>query len=500
MSGKLLLILGFSSFALSLTAQEATMTPAAPRTLSPADKWEIGIGVGLPVVIGDIDAKPAGFGVQGSLRKSLDHVWSLRGVGFYGIAKNENSGADTRASDLTYMSGSIQGVMTLNNLRFNKPTRKLNLNIFGGVGINSLSTDYKNIKNTINGAREADVAPSGKIKSSDLSLQGQSEIGGELLYRVSSKFNIGFSHTIIIPFGKSADLLDSDNNPFIRQTTYRDLLHFPHLALNFNLGKAGKSEPLYWVNPMGGVMDALANLEARPVYDPTDTDGDGVIDALDTEDASPAGARVDSRGVTLDSDADGLPDFKDKEPFSPIGYKIDPMGIAQIPAPPKPLSEGDVNRLIDGKLAGFKAPAASKGLVDWFLPMINYDFDRYSIKQSEYASLHNVATVMQKNPEIRVVVTGFADRTSGNTYNNVLSYNRAMAAINFLTTKYGIGRDRFILNYGGEETVLVDTNAQSMLNRRVEFKVASGESEMGRPAGRNAGKGPRFNGNTDGGY
>jgi OmpA-OmpF porin, OOP family len=497
MSGKFLLTLGFSLFALSLTAQEAAMTPAATtRTLSPADKWELGIGLGLPLVIGDVEAKLAGFGVNGHIRKSLDHVWSLRGVGFYGNAQNEGTATgDNRTSTLTYLSGSMQAVMTVNNLRFNKPTRKFNLNVFGGVGLNSISTEYTNIANSLYPGRTA-----GTLEGDDVSTQGQSEVGVELLYRVSSKINVGLSNTTIIPFGKNSDLLDSDDNhEYTNRTTYRDLLHFPHLSLNFNLGKAGKSEPLYWVNPMSGVMDAIANLEARPVYDPTDTDGDGVIDVLDQEDASPNGARVDSRGVTLDSDVDGLPDFKDKEPFSPPGYKIDGMGVAQIPAAPTPLSEGDVNRIVDAKLANFKAPS-TKGLVDWFLPMIHYDFDRYNVKQSEYSKLHNVASVMQKNPEIRVVVNGFADRTSGNTYNSVLSYNRAMAAINFLTSKYGISRDRLILNYGGEETVLVDTNAQNMLNRRVEFKVASGESEMGRPAGRNAGKGPRFNGNTDGGY
>jgi OmpA-OmpF porin, OOP family len=496
MSGKLLLNLGLSLFALNLFAQEATMTPVATRSLSPADKWEIGIGLGMPLVIGDIDAKPAGFGVNGHLRKSLDHVWSLRGVAFYGKAANENDRAgDLRKSDLTYISGSVQAVMTLNNLRFNKPVRKFNLNVFGGVGLNTLSTEYSNIRNSV-----FPNQTSGKIEQSDVALQGQSEIGGELLYRISPKVNFGFSHTIVIPFGKNSDVLDSDDNhDYINRTTYRDLLHFPHLSLNLNLGKAGKAEPLYWVNPMSGVMDAIANLEARPVYDPTDTDADGVIDALDQEDNSPAGARVDSRGVTLDSDSDGLPDFKDKEPFSLPGYKVDAMGVAQLPKAPTPITEADVTRIVDAKLANFKAPS-SKGLVDWFLPMIHYDFDRYNIKQSEYANLHNVATVMQKNPEIRVVVSGFADRTSGTGYNSVLSYNRATAAINFLTSKYGISRDRLILNYGGEETVLVDTQAKNYLNRRVEFKVANGESEMGRPAGRNAGKGPRFNSNTDGGF
>ncbi len=67
-------------------------------------------------------------------------------------------------------------------------------------------------------------------------------------------------------------------------------------------------------------------LEARPVYDPTDTDSDGVIDMIDQEKESPAGARVDPRGVTLDSDMDKVMDYKDKEPFSPPGYTVELAG------------------------------------------------------------------------------------------------------------------------------------------------------------------------------
>jgi OmpA-OmpF porin, OOP family len=488
----LLLCVGFSS----LQAQEMakTTTTSGTRSLTPADKWEIGIDLGIPMVVGDITAKP-GLGFGGHLRKSLDHVFSVRGNLNFAKTKNDNGTRDARKSDMTWISGSGQLVATLNNIRFDKPYRRININAFGGVGVNSFKTNYEGVIKT-----GSTIGASGDYAFKN----AQFEIGAELLLRLSPKVNFGLGYTVFTSFGKGADLLDGDNNAVIVVTTYRDNLHYPHASLNFNLGggksKNGtlKSEPLYWVNPLVSVNEAIASLEARPVYDPTDTDGDGVIDATDQEKDTPAGARVDARGVTLDSDADGLADYKDKEPFSPIGYKVDGMGVAQIPKEVK-LTEADVTRIVDAKLANFKLPS-QKGLVDWFLPMIHYDLDQYSIKKGEYEKLYQVATVMKQNPELRVVVAGHTDKSSSNRYNNVLSYNRAKAAIDFLVSQHGISRDRLVLNWGGEDTSLVPTNSANYINRRVEFRVAAGESEMGRPDGPEAGRGGRFSGNKDAGY
>jgi hypothetical protein len=137
-------------------------------------------------------------------------------------------------------------------------------------------------------------------------------------------------------------------------------------------------------------------LEARPVYDPTDTDADGIIDAIDDEDNSPAGARVNTKGVTLDSDGDKVADYQDKEPFSPPGYKVDAMGVAQVP---KPITETDVNRLIDAKLANFKLPAPK--VTEWFLPMINFKDNSYGVEYAEYEKLYQIATVLKQNPELK---------------------------------------------------------------------------------------------------
>lgn len=484
---KLTFALLLTFFGLGLAAQEAGSTY---RSFSPDDQWEVGVDLGTPMIVGDIDAKFPGFGGGLHVRKSLGHVFSVRVGGLFGSMKNENDAPDTRSSETTWFSGSGQVVMTVNNLRFNKPYRKVGFNVYGGLGFASFDTEAKNV--TLQDGTVGTYAPGGQ---SNVSV----ELGAGLAFRFSPKFNLGVEYTVAQVLGSEGDLLDGDQNVNDSRTTYRDFFHWPHLSLNFNIGgkdKSGnkKSEPLYWVNPMATAGDAIAALEARPIYNPTDTDGDGIIDDIDDEDNSPAGARVDTKGVTLDSDGDKVPNYKDKEPFSPPGYTVDAMGVAQVP---KPITEADVNRIVDAKIAAIKFPTPKP--TEWFLPMINFADNHYDVRHSEYEKLYQVSTVMKNNPDLKVVAVGHTDDRGPEGYNAVLSYNRAKSAIETLVSQYGIARERLILNWSGETTNLVPVEGSSLINRRVEFRVAKGETEMARPEGKEAGKGS-FKGNKDAGY
>jgi outer membrane protein OmpA-like peptidoglycan-associated protein/opacity protein-like surface antigen len=471
---------------MSVQAQDATPY----RSLTPADQWELGIDLGTPFIAGDIDAKFPGFGGGLHVRKAFDHVFSFRASALFASMKNENTTLSNKSSETTWFSGSAQIVMTVNNLRFNKPFRKIDVNLFGGLGFQNYETTAKNVK-----------LASGVV-ANEATFDGTNplfEIGAGLAYRVSPKFNIGLEYTFAQTFGPDADLLDGDENVDDNTTSYRDAFHWPHLSLNFNLGgkdKAGnkKSEPLYWANAMGMTSDAITALEARPIYDPTDTDGDGIIDTIDDEDNSPAGARVTTKGVSLDSDNDKVLDYKDKEPYSPPGYSVNADGVAQVP---KAITEADVNRIVDAKIAAIKMPTPKA--TEWFLPMINFNDNRFDVRYTEYEKLYQVATVLKNNPDLKVVAVGNTDARGSEGYNNVLSYNRAKAAIETLVSNFGISRDRLILNWAGEATKLVPETGSSVTNRRVEFRVAKGETEMNRPEGPEAGKG-KFKGNKDAGY
>ena len=260
------------------------------------------------------------------------------------------------------------------------------------------------------------------------------EGGAGIAFKISPKFNIGIEHKVSILFGSQADLVDGVNNRGNLITTYRDIFHYTNIRLNFNIGAPQKAEPLYWLNPLNLILQDIAQLKARPVFDLTDTDGDGVIDMIDQEKNSAEGAKVDTRGISLDSDGDGIADHLDKEPFSPIGYSYDADGVAQIPEPDY-TTKTEVQEMIDHSLKDFEPTNNDNAIVDWFLPMVHFDLDKAVIRRSEYGTLAGIANVLKRNGVIRLVVTGYTDKTASDQYNNLLSYQRAKAVIDYLGRK-----------------------------------------------------------------
>jgi OmpA-OmpF porin, OOP family len=497
------------TIALSFAADAQTKKTMGGPT-RPQHKWEAGVGLGYLAANGDVSSKP-GFGGTIHVRRAIDHIFSIRATGQIGAmsfsdetdrteyARNRTAlsignNATWTSSDIntSYMSGIIEGIMSLNNFDFSKMNKKWDPYVGAGFGVANF-----NPKDNSGGRSGADIL---KEKSGFNPL---ARISLGISYKISPKMNISLEQAADIIFGNNSDKVDGvDYINASLPTPNNDIPLYTNLRLNFNLGKKEAVEPLYWSNPMGQMQSDIAELKARPKFDPTDTDADGVIDMFDQEKNTPAGFAVDTRGVTLDSDADGVPNGKDKEPYSPPGYKVNGDGVAQVPKPDF-TTEADVIRIVDGKLGDIKAGMAKPGLTDWFLPMINFDFNKSNIKQSEYEKLAYVANVMQRNAGVKVVVSGFTDAVSNPDYNNGLSYDRAESAINYLTTKYGIDRSRFVLNYNGEDNKLVDTAAKNYINRRVEFKVSTGaEKEMARPAAATGStkKTTKFKGNKEAGY
>lgn len=506
------------SFVVSAVAQTKKAMGGPTR---PQQKWEAGIGLGHMMANSDVAYKP-GFGGSIHVRRAIDHIFSVRLSGQYGvmnfkddatIADRNRGGEGSQASLIpnlknaglanagatwfadvttTYMSGSVEGLMSLNNFDFTRNNKKWDPYMGFGVGAASY-TAKANLPSGAIKIRSESGDKEGKLASFVRPIIGIS-------YKINPTMNISLEQTADFLFGNRADLVDGINYfKADRITPNNDVVLFTNLRFNYNFGKKDAVEPLYWSNPLGQIQNDIAELKARPKFDPTDTDADGVIDMFDQEKNTPAGYPVDTRGVTLDSDTDGVANAMDKEPFSPPGYKVDKDGVANVPKP-NFTTEADVNRIVDSKLADMRA-SLDKGLVDWFLPMVNFDFNKSTIKQSEYEQLAYVANVVQRNPKITVVVTGYTDAVASPSYNENLSYNRAEAAINHLVNKYNIDRKRFILNYSGENTKLVDSNGQNYINRRVEFKVSTGvEKEMARPAGAEKKKATKFKGNKEAGY
>ena len=122
------------------------------------------------------------------------------------------------------------------------------------------------------------------------------------------------------------------------------------------------------------------------------------------------------------------------------------------------------------------------------------------MRYSEYEKLYQVASCFEKQPKPE----SSGCRSHRCSWSRRLQCSNVLqialkAAIETLVSQYGISRDRVILNWAGETTTLIPQKGSNVMNRRVEFRVAKGETEMARPEGKEAGKGS-FKGNKDAGY
>ena len=115
--------------------------PALPR-----NQWEIGLKLGSFAFASDVRSRMPGIGAALHVRKALGYVFSLRGEAGFGIAKNPawaNAYAPGGIVPLNnvyynYKSNvydlSLQGVVSLNNIRFHKAKTGFNVYAFGGFG------------------------------------------------------------------------------------------------------------------------------------------------------------------------------------------------------------------------------------------------------------------------------------------------------------------------------------------------------------------------------
>ena len=541
----------------------------------PKSMWELGLNAGYSFISGDVEAPAfAGYGLGLHLRKSISYVFSLRLEGTYTSSKGGDARftpAQTLRAERTFLQNgnntgtvgsyladgsgihrnyktsniflSVEGVVNIGNILFHKERNKwglygvvglgvnipnVNINLLDGSGAYNFASvasgldlttrqGRKDARSNLKDLLDSDYETEGGKENTIITLFGDEKsviphinLGLGISKKLSKRISLGFEYQIML---SDNDLLDGfENRTRFDETNNLDIPHFASVRLGIALGSFEKrAEPLYWLNPLDAPFNDIAELKQRPKFDLTDSDGDGVIDMIDQEKDSPAGCPVDTRGVVLDSDGDGVIDCKDEEPYSPPGFDVNSVGVAQIPDDGY-LSEDEITDLINSRTANLR--------LEWFLPMIHFDLDKYYVKPQFYGQLQHVASVMKMHPNLKIVAQGYTDNRNPNDYNNVLSYNRATEAVNYIVSNFGIPRDRFYVMYGGEEGALVgglpdnhrtnkDEEYKHYMNRRVEFRVAGGgDQDMGRPAGPDAGSntpgssrpGTKYSGNRNSGY
>lgn len=501
--------------------------PAKPRNM-----WEIGIKAGLMNVSGDIPSQIAFPSLGAHVRKAFGYIFSLRLEYMYGTGKgrtfnaaenfrkntawaNNGSAATSYSAPYLYAFGpglpasyvsshhvnfglpqttpfevvyynyktkvhdlSLEGVVTLNNIRFHKSKTGFNLYGFAGIGGTIYDTKVDALENGTTKYNFASITPNGAYKSRKDTykalknlLDGTYETPAENqgarrpklfgdTFKPSGTIGVGLAFKL----GSRLNLAIEDRQTFIKDdlldgqrwqehaygdavlTRDYDSYNFVSVGLNFNIG--GKAvEPLWWLNPLDYAYSEIRNPRLMRLPKPVlpDSDGDGVTDQFDRE-QTPAGCPVDTHGVTLDTDGDGVPDCKDKELITPTYCQpVDADGVGKCPCP--------------DDCAG-KAVVEEKTCAEKLGPLPSVSFAPKSNKLSDDAKavLATAAARIRNNPGCKVVVIGYC---SSDKREQQLSWDHVNTVINYLVDKEGISADRFIFNYGqaGGDCNTVDLRA-----------------------------------------
>jgi outer membrane protein OmpA-like peptidoglycan-associated protein len=382
---------------------------------------------------------------------------------------------------------SLQAVFTLNNIRFHRAKTGFNVYAFAGLGgtifdakvdaLNGSGAPYVSEFNTVIAKYQGNQfaykdrkdirkdlkdAMDGKYETEAQEDNGQAKLFGEpfrpnlnfglgMQFKLSKTLSLGIEDKVTLP---KTDLLDGqqwqENGPgtATAQTRDMDLYNFFSVGLNFAIGGNKAVEPLWWLNPLDYAYNEINKPRhmklPKPVLD--DADGDGVTDQFDNEPNTPAGAPVDSHGVSRDTDGDGVPDYKDKELITPTQCQpVDADGVGKCPPPAccDELREAMKNLTVK--------PACNVGS----LPSVTFKGKSVVLSNDAKALLASAAQQIKNNPDCKIAVVGYC---STNKSEQQLSWDRVNAVITYLVEKEGISSDRFIFKYGetGGECTTVD--------------------------------------------
>ena len=489
--------------------------PAKPRNM-----WEIGASLGMFTISSDVSVRPFTFpNFEAHIRKAFGYVFSLRvqylnakgeGLNYlssenflknpawnkniptiaqryyapdalinaYGngnVVNSDNNGHVKQSADLIYYNYQtklqdlgLQGIFTLNNIRFHK--QKTGIVLYGGVGIgvtafqvkvnaldgagNNYTTlfdnvfakygpgTYKKRKDILKDLRagmdktyetDADNENYRRPLLGDKTLKPSGTAIMGVAFKLGKRVNLAIEDRVT--FVKT-DLLDGQRwqeHALGDAVLTRDFDSYNYLSLGLNLNLGGRAvEPLWWINPLDYAYDELRNHRnvKIPKNNCEDGDGDGVCDHLDREPNTPAGCPVDTHGVTLDTDGDGVPDCKDKQKITPTECQpVNADGVGKCPDPecckyPKDIPPPPTNCPCD-------------------YPTLIYRGNTSGLSNDNRNMLATVAAKMKVNPTCTITINGYPETSKASQAN---CQKRLETIKIYLIEKEGISADRINTN------------------------------------------------------
>ena len=134
-----------------------------------------------------------------------------------------------------------------------------------------------------------------------------------------------------------------------------------------------------------------------------------------------------------------------------------------LPPPPPPVQEMK------------KAPEVEQKILEKGRATLDVEFDtgKSVVKPRYYNDIRNVAEVMKKYPDLKIVIEGHTDNVGGEKYNLNLSQKRAEAIKGVMVTKFNIEPSRLMTKGFGYSKPIASNSTKEgrQKNRRVEAAV-----------------------------
>jgi len=488
--------------------------PAKPRNM-----WEIGASIGMFTVSSDVSVTPFTFpNFEAHIRKAFGYVFSLRlqylnakGQGInYNEAENylknaawnrnlpagqryfspdalknayttgrtvftDNQGNEKATNDVVYYNYQtrlqdlgLQGIVTLNNIRFHK--QKTGIVLYAGLGIgvtafqvkvNALDAagnnynplfksvyakygpgTYKQRKDILKDLKAgmdktyetaAENENSRRPVMGDKTLKPSGTILAGVAIKLGKRVNLAIENRWTLV---KTDLLDGQRwqeHAWGDASLTRDFDSYNYASIGLNVNLGGRAvEPLWWINPLDYAYDELRNHRnvKIPKNDCNDADGDGVCDHLDREPNTPAGCPVDTHGVTRDTDGDGVPDCKDKQLITPTECQpVNADGVGKCPDP-----ECCKNPV---------PPVDPVAQCPCDYPTLIYKGNTSGLSNDNRNMLATVAAKMKANPTCSITINGYPETSKASQAN---CQKRLETIKIYLIEKEGISADRINTN------------------------------------------------------
>ncbi len=505
----------------------AQSTPSGGSSFppKPANQWQVGLHLGLPMLEGDVRSEPFGgnhspaFGVGLNIRKSLGYLVSLRLHGMYAqtygmefvqgsyafnktlngafsdaiAAGNDPSNYYSTGANYTgnvwvpnykaqFGHGALDVMFNMNNLNFHTAKSNVFVYAFAGLGGFMYQTSYDaldangneyDFSTILGGFGSQNTSQADRIDALHSALDGDYETQAEVANPAAREEGEVRATWIRNPslsggLGISYRLGSKIELSLEERATY----FFDDLADGHRWELDGDFTDnydilLYTSLNLGYNLGSEESTDPLWMVNPLTYLYDKVNE-------------IDPDNLLKDSDNDGVIDRLDKEPGTPEGTPVDTHGVSldsdkdgcpdsedpePFSSPVLPMENCQNVHLTQDWVENYvdqRLKDYTPGTAsDWILPYIFFDLNKSDIRPDAVPSLNQVAEIMNRYSKLNVEVVGHTDTRAGEDYNMKLSENRARNAINYLTGK-GVAESRLKIVYKGEsENLIKDADSEA---------------------------------------